>query len=298
MSQEDAGRGLYPALNQALRAISEGIAAPWALLRPGERVLPIVQSSDEDDFRSQAPTRERTPAPSARESSPAPPGPARDGTPAPPEERRQTPAAKGVRRLTPIPENSEQESKPSRKRKNRDRAQEPREPPPDWRRPLRMPGAGPESEIKERSDSIARDNISDATWKLVLRARSWRARGLPAPSRITPASYDAVDVEGRFGLIECTPDGPRPLPGAGQTLLLAHAPPRRDPLALQALRPGDTVRVLSTRDSATPVGVTLRVQFVTRAGYIAPGRKVSLMALGVATAEWARAHQPRDGARI
>jgi hypothetical protein len=258
MAEEQGG--IVPTLSRTLRAITEAALAPWAVLRPGARVSPLeMRPADE---ASQAPTREATPGPEA----------ARRRTP--------TPAPRPVR----IPEAVREEPEPEPERKRRRRAAPPRpqEGEPNWRRPLE-----PEPEPQARPGPQPRTEVAPAALAMVRRARAWRAREGRPPSRVTPSAYDAVDADGRFGLIECTGDA-RPLPGAGQTLLLAHAPPRRGTGPLQGLCQGQTVRVVSTRPGAGGWS-PLRIQFVTRAGYVAPGRAVTSVALGVATAEWRHA---------
>lgn len=283
MSDPPQETGLGPALNRALRAISEAAMAPWAVLRPGARVLPF--GADEDEA-SQAPTRERTPAGSA----PASQAPTREATPAPePRRRTPTPGPRPVMVPEAVPEEEPEpapapEAEPAPRPKRRRRAQpaaEAPEPGPNWRRPLdaEAPQPEPRARIPVESPALA----------LVRRARAWRAKGYPTPDRVTPAAYDAVDAQARFGLIEQT-DAPQPWPG--QTLLLAHTPPRRDPAALLDLRPGDTLSVLSTRPGAEG-WAPLRVQFVTRSRYFAPGRQVTSVALGVRTDEWAHATRGR-----
>lgn len=275
--------GLGPALNKALRAISEAARAPWTLLRPGARVLPVVMESD--DEASAAPTRERTPMPESRRRTPSEPAsqaPTREGTPAP-EQRRRTPTPGPGPRPAMIPEAvPEEEPEPEPRPKRRRRAAgEPPQGEVNWRRPL-----DPALEA-QAPPPRARIQVPPAALALVNRARARRARGWAPPDRVAPAAYDAVDVQARFGLIECRdPDRPRPWPG--QTLLLAHAPPRRDPAALLDLRPGDTLNVLSTRPGAEG-WASLRVQYVTRSRYFAPGRQTTSVALGVRTAEWAHA---------
>jgi hypothetical protein len=252
--------GLGPVLSRALRAISEAALAPWSVLRPGVRVAPVVAGPA--DEASQAPTREMTPAPEPRRPTPAP------------EPRRP------ARRPILVPEAVREE--PARKRRRRPAPPRPEEGERNWRRPLE-----PAPQEAEPADPRPRLQVAPAAQALVRRARAWRAREGRAPSRVTPAAYDAVDVQARFGLIECS--GPDlPLLPEGQTLLLAHTPPRWGPAALQGLRQGDTVDVLSTRSGAAG-WAPLRVQFVTRAGYVPPGRPISTVALGVATAEWQHA---------
>lgn len=279
--QDPEGSGLGPALNKALRAISEAARAPWTLLRPGARVLPVVMEAD-DDEASGAPTRERTPMPEPRRRTPsdaASQAPTREGTPAP-ERRRRTPTP-GPRPAM-IPE-AVPESEPRPRRRRRAAQPEPalEEGEANWRRPL-------DPALAERTrPTRARILIPPAALALVRRARAWRAKGWANPTRITPAAYDAVDAQARFGLIECT-GGDRPQPWPGQTLLLAHTPRKADPAALLDLRPGDTLNVLSTRPGAEG-WASLRVQFVTRARYVAPGRRATSLALGVGADEWAHA---------
>lgn len=284
--QGPEGSGLGPALNKALRAISEAARAPWTLLRPGVRVLPVVMESD--DEASGAPTRERTPMPEPRRRTQTPSeaasqAPTREGTPAP-ERRRRTPTPAPRPAMIPeaVPE-EEPEPEPRPRRRRRTAQAEPalEEGEADWRRPL-------DPALAERTrPPRARIPVPPAALALVRRARAWRAKGWASPTRITPAAYDAVDAQARFGLIECT-GGDRPQPWPGQTLLLAHAPRKADPAALLGLRPGDTLNVLSTRPGAEG-WAALRVQFVTRPGYCAPGRRPTSLALGVGTDEWAHA---------
>jgi hypothetical protein len=305
MAENDGG-GLGPVLNRALRAISEAVRDPWSVLRPGERVLPLMSSDAASQAstvpNSRAPTRQGTPAPEPRPGRRAGPpwtrAPSREGTPwsTPSDQASRAPTRPGTpapeprppRRPTPqipdtVPEGPELEPRPPQP--------QPEEPRPKRRRP-RVPAPPDEDEpdlrrAPEAAGARARTTADKTALGLVRRARAWRAREGRPPSRVTPAAYDAVDAQGRFGLIECA-GGDRPLPGAGETLLLAHTPPKRDPKSLLDLRPGDTVDVLSARPGAAGGG-RLRVAFITRAGYFAPGRPVTSLALGVATAEWARA---------
>ena len=291
MAEDESGLG--PALNRALRAISEAVSTPWGVLRPGERVVPWQSSSQAASQASTVPgsaarTREGTPAPT-QSRQPSMRAPPREGTPpwsVPSDEasqaptRQTTPAAepRPVRPAPNIPETVPEAPEPARKRRKR-RPAPPSELDPDAAEAPAAPEGTKEKRVRR----------GDAAQRLVRRARAWRAREGTPPSRITPAAYDAVDAEGRFGLIECT-WGDRPQAGPGETLLVAHTPPKRDPTGLLALRPGDTVEVVTTRAGASGGG-TVRISFITRSGYFPPGRPVTSLALGVATAEWARALQ-------
>ena len=262
-------------LNKGLRAIQRGLKEPWEVLPPGQRVEPLVRDDDAD---SQAPTRQ-----ASRESTPAPPwvAPSRQTTPAPaprPGSRRPTPAIpETVPEEPAIPETVPEEPA-VRKGKRKRRA------PPVGARDDAETELVAEAPVDPRPPPAPRRG-SDPAQSLVRRARAARARRALPADRITPANYDAVDVQARFGLIE-RPDLPQPWPG--QTLLVAHTPPKRDPVGLLALRPGDTLRVLSTRAGAEG-WAPLLVQFVTRSHYFAPGRQVTSVVLGVRTDEWAHA---------
>jgi hypothetical protein len=258
-------------LNKGLRAVSEMLKQPWDVARPGEHIEPLVRDDDAD---SQAPT-----VPASRESTPAPPWVAPSEGPAP-AQRQPSPAPAprpGSRRQTPgIPETVPEEPAPKRKR---------RPPPaPTLGEPERELVAEAPADTKPPPAPRRRD---DPAQGLVRRARAASARRDRPAARITPGAYDAVDALGRFGLLECT-WGDRPLPGPGETLLVAHTPPRRDPAGLLALRPGDTLEVLSARPGVAGGG-RVRIRFITRTGYFSPGRPITSVALGVPTAEWALA---------
>ncbi len=177
-----------------------------------------------------------------------------------------------------------EEAAPEPRQKRRRRPAPAREGPagpvPDWRSPLDAEAQG-----SPAAEPRARIPVPAPALALVRRARAWRARHGASPARITPAAYDAVDARARFGLIERR-DLAQPWPG--QTVLVAHTPPRRDPAALLDVRPGDTLNVLSTRAGAEG-WAPLRVQFVTRSHYFAPGRPATSLVLGVRTDEWAHA---------
>lgn len=330
MADEEEPGGLGPVLNRALRAISEAVRDPWSVLRPGDRVLPVVSSDAASQAstvpNSRAPTRQGTPAPEPRLPHPGPStgppwtrAPTREGTPwgSASDQASQAPTRPG----TPAPE-----PRPSRRPTPQIPATVPEtpepfppqpepaqpEPAPEGPKPKRRrrPHLAPTEEQEQGLPAQPEDEAQAAVRRaripavqtalgLVRRARAWRALEGRAPSRVTPAAYDAVDAQGRFGLIECA-GGDRPLPGGQETLLLAHTPPKRDPKTLLDLRQGDTVEVLSARPGARGGG-RLRVAFITRAGYFAPGRPVTSLALGVATAEWTRALRgesaPQGGAR-
>lgn len=258
-------------LNHALLDIATGRKRPWEAVRPGVRVRPLAT---EEEQLSQAPT----PAHQSRAQS-------REPTPAPePRQRTPTPGPRPVMVPEAVPE---EEVAPETRKRRRRRAAPGSVP--DWRRPPQVPDA----EAPERPAEAPERPAASPALALVRRARAWRARHGASPDRVTPAAYDAVDVQARFGLIE-RPDLPQPWPG--QTLLVAHTPPRRDPAALLDLRPGDTVSVLSTRAGAAG-WAPLRVQFVTRSHYFAPGRPVTSVVLGVRTDEWAHALRGRPPAQ-
>jgi hypothetical protein len=259
-------------LNHALLDIAKGAKSPWDTLRPGVRVQPLATEADE---LSQAPT----PAQQSR-------APTREGTPAPEQRQRTpTPGPRPVMVPEAVPEEEEEPAPPEPRRKRRRRSAPARKaqaaPVPD-RRSVQTPDA---LEQRPAAEPRARIAVPAQALALVRRARAWRARHGASPARITPAAYDAVDTRARFGLIERR-DLAQPWPG--QTVLVAHTPPRRDPAALLEVRPGDTIDVLSTRSGAEG-WAPLRVQFVTRSHYFAPGRPATSLVLGVRTDEWAHA---------
>jgi hypothetical protein len=253
-------------LNHALLDIAKGAKSPWETLRPGVRVRPLATEAEE---LSQAPT----PAHQSRV-------PSREATPAPePRQRTPTPGPRPVMIPEAVQEEEETVAQEPRRKRRR------RQAPAVYR--VTQTGGVPATEAPEKPAVQPRARIPALAPALALvrRARAWRARHGASPDRVTPAAYDAVDAQARFGLIERS-DLPQPWPG--QTLLLAHTPPRRDPAALLDLRPGDTLNVLSTRSGAEG-WAPLRVQFVTRSQYFAPGRQATSLALGVRTDEWAHA---------
>lgn len=241
--------------NAALATLATGRRAPWSLIRPGALVEPLVSASE---AASQAPTREATPAPESRPSrmpTPAPaPGPIRD-----PDTR-------------PIPEPEPDPERERRKRRRVDKRDEaPRYPGPHRKRNSEESGHTPPA------TTLAR--------------RARRNTG-PDPVRLTPAAYQAVDTQARFGLVECSRvvaprHKERPHVVEGHTLVLAHTPAGQDPLALQGFYPGGAIRVLRAF-APDKEGVDLRIGFVTRPGYIAPGRPATSVLLGVPDEDWAR----------
>lgn len=272
MGSEPDPTGLGAVLNQALRSLSETMRAPWTLLRPGERVEPLVSNSE---AASQAPTREATPGPQERPPRRVRPPPwvvpETIPEPTPAEEEEQAPE--------PAPEAPAKRKRP-RKRRRASGSPQPASPRPPSPRP---PTPQPAKRAEARKDDVSP----------LARALARRARPGEPVARVTPSAYDAVDTQARFGLIECARVDAgrgelRPQAGPGETLLLAHTPPRRDPRALVDLRPGDSVSVLGTRAGGRAV---LRIGFVTRSGYVAPGRAITSVVLGVPSADWARALQ-------
>jgi len=197
---------------------------------------------------SQAPTREATPAP-----EPAPGG---------------TPEA------APAPEAAPEAQ--ARRARKRDRAAREGSPP-------RYPGRRRRTQEAPGATALNRDEAAKRP-----------ARRVPpaTPGRLGPSAYQAMDAQGRFGLVECSRiaaprEGARPQAAPGHTLVLAHTPPGRDPLALLGLCAGGTIRAVDSGGGA-PTRGDVRIGFVTRSGYFPPGRPATSVLLGVASADWAR----------
>lgn len=250
-------------LNRALSVLSNTMLTPWSVFRPGQIVEPLVSNSE---AASQAPTREGTPA---RETLP------------PPRQPTLIPEA--------IPEAIPEEPEPNLKKRPNKR-----------KRPLRpAPQPASDQELNWRRQPEIPDKPFDKNNKpktglaLVRNVQRARTKSQHLSSRVCAAAYDAVDAEGRFGLIDCArlnsgPTARFPLAGPGQTVLLAHTPAGHDPLCLTKLRMGDTLSILSVEGGGrTP----LRIDFMTRAGYISPGRTMTSVVLGVSSRDWARALQ-------
>ena len=258
--------GLGAQFNRALQTISETMARPWTLIRPGVLVTPLVSASE---AASQATTRAGTPAPESRPGT----------RPASPEPEPAEPP----RALSPIREEEEEPPSarpPAARQSERAREDLKRKPRPSSER------AAP----KRRREEGQKPEAAPAGPAEALINRVRRAQSRPrAGARLGSSDYQAVDARGRFGLVECgrAPGDARPRAAAGQTLVLAHTPRGQDPLALLDLRPGDRVRVLSPGGTGQPD--ELRIDFVTRSGYFAPGRPVTSVVLGVPSADWARA---------
>jgi hypothetical protein len=265
-------------LNRALSALSDTMRTPWSMFRPGQIIEPLVSSSE---AASQAPTREATPA---REL--APPAPPARQPPVLPEAIPEEPAQEEPG--PEIPQPPEAEIVPARpgRPKPKKPGRKPRLAPPhasdrelNWRRSLHTPDQqafGPKQGVT-----------------LMRRAQRAHATKTHRIGRVGPAAYEAVDAQGRFGLIDCarldTGSKARfPRAGPGQTLLLAHTPPRRDPLSLTTLREGDTLSVLGTHNGGR---ARLRIEFMTRSGYVSPGHQITSLLLGVASTDWAHALQ-------
>ena len=261
--EDGRAAGLGAQFNRALQAISETMARPWTLIRPGALVTPLVSASE---AASQATTRAGTPAPESRHGT----------RPASPEPEPAEPP----RALSPIREEEDEPRTPAARQGERSRTDRKRKPRPSPER------AAP----KRRREEDGKPEAAPAGPAEALVNRVRRAQSRPrAGARLGSSDYQAVDARGRFGLVECgrAPGDARPRAAAGQTLVLAHTPRGQDPLALLDLRPGDRVRVLSPGGTGQPD--ELRIDFVTRSGYFAPGRPVTSVVLGVPSADWARA---------
>ena len=251
--------------NEALAALSGSRRPPWALIPPGAHVDPFVSASE---AASQAPTREATPAPE-EDRRPRQPSAAPEAAPEPeraPELPAEGPAA---------PDRPEARRPGSRRKRARPPADDS-----DSRYPGRRRRAQPQPHSADAHQAT----------KLARRARPTPSA---TPGRLGASAYQAVDSQGRFGLVECSRvavprGGTRPQAASGHTLVLAHTPPGRDPRALLDLYPGGTIRALRAGGD-TEARADLRIGFVTRSGYFPPGRPATSVLLGVSTADWARA---------
>lgn len=97
-------------------------------------------------------------------------------------------------------------------------------------------------------------------------------------SRLSSADYQAIDIHGFFGLVDCGDDG------RGCRVLKAHLT-RRAHLPTLEILAGQVIPVLSTRRKG--VRASLRVQYVSRSQYYSPGAKVSTLNVGVSAQDWA-----------
>lgn len=263
--------------NEALAALAGSRRPPWALIPPGAHVNPWGSASE---AASQAPTREATPGP--EESRPAAAQEPEQARPAEPEPGPATPAEpeRRARKRARAPDADSDSRYPGRRR--REQAQP--ESPGRRRRKQAQP-----SDTGIRQTRPDKAGITPAATELARRARPPPATA--APGRLGPSAYQAVDARGRFGLVECCriavpKGGARPQAAAGHTLVLAHAPPGRDPRALLDLYPGGTIRALRAGGGDW---ADVRIGFVTRSGYFPPGRPATSVLLGVPGADWARA---------
>jgi len=94
-----------------------------------------------------------------------------------------------------------------------------------------------------------------------------------------PGNYAAVEAHGLFGLID------RGSPSPGVRSLLAHTPRGAPPERLQGLRVGDAMAVRTRGDEEER---ELRVRYLTPARYYAPGRRVTMLGVGVDDRAWTR----------
>jgi len=104
-------------------------------------------------------------------------------------------------------------------------------------------------------------------------------RDAPPSGPFAPGNYAAVEVHGLFGLID------RGSPSPGVRSLLAHTLRGAPPDRLQGLRVGDTMTVRTRGDEEER---DLRVRYLTPARYYAPGRRITMLGVGVDDRAWAR----------
>jgi hypothetical protein len=114
----------------------------------------------------------------------------------------------------------------------------------------------------------------------IVRALLSRPYRAPAPNGpFLPGNYAAVEAHGLFGLID------RGSPSPGVRSLLAHTPRGAPPDRLQGLRVGETMAVRTRGDEEER---ELRVRYLTPARYYAPGRRITMLGVGVDDRAWTR----------
>lgn len=111
---------------------------------------------------------------------------------------------------------------------------------------------------------------------------------LPVPSKalvtgpqkaITPRNYDAIEAHGYFGLIY------QDSGVYNEHLVIVHTAPRLDRQHMLALKEGDTIDVVYLRQRKKG---QIKVRYVTRSKYFAPGSPVTSLLIGVDTWNWDR----------